>query len=1017
MCFLQIGLLAQTNETDKLISIFPNPVQGKSTMSFYTKLDGFTQINVYGIDGKMIISTGEYLQAGKNSFSLSLPKGVFILKVNGIEYSTSVKVISNTSSEINPMLVHKGIENSTPVISNSNGIMRVTTALTTPVLTTMGAVSVGPMFIVSGGNITSDGGSPVTERGICWNTTPNSTVSNNKNSSGSGVGNFYISTTSNLLSLTTYYIRPYAINIIGVAYGNEISVMTINGSSSYSCPTVNTVQLMNYGNSIATINGNVTSQGGPPVIERGVCWSTHPITTLADSKNASGSGLGLFYATAFNLNENTTYYIRAYATNQVATTYGSELSFRTSGAKIGDSYNGGIIAYFYQPGDDGYQDNARCGIMVTSSNLGSVIWSIDANELIGAQRTGLGTAGLENTSQIVYSQGSGNYAAFLCQSSGWYLPTIVEMNKFYINKDAIGGFISGKYWSSSEGSVSYSAWCQDFSTGFEILDAKNNTYNVRGAKKIYLNACAPIVTTSAISSRTSERVVAGGNVMYYTGSLITSSGICWSTNQNPTTADSKTTDGSVIGSYTSSMTGLVYGQTYYVRAYATNSVGIGYGEQVSFTYSFPLLTTIVASSITQNSAITGGDISIDGGQNVTAHGVCWSTSPNPTTANSKTSDGAGIGTFSSSIAGLTANTTYFLRAYAITSEGTSYGNQCNFTTAPVVIPEISSSCATAIYSTSATCAGNVSSDGGAPVTVRGFCWSISQSPTILNSKTTNGTGIGLFSSSITGLTASTTYYIRAYATNSTGTAYSNECSFTTGIATIPTITLSCATSITLTSATSGGNISNDGGSSITERGVCWSTSQNPTILNSKTTNGTGTGSFIAPISGLTANTTYYLRAYATNNVGTAYSAQCSFTTTLSKPDLIVEFLTINGSKDPMTDGTPVFYNGDSSYIGFGVKNQGAGASNASNVKLFLSKDDKLDDTDIILVTQNINDITAGNDVTFGNNTITIPNILSDTSATFYYILAVVDKENQIVESDETNNVLSKKIFIYGSGNN
>jgi len=86
--------------------------------------------------------------------------------------------------------------------------------------------------------------------------------------------------------------------------------------------------------------------------------------------------------------------------------------------------------------------------------------------------------------------------------------------------------------------------------------------------------------------------------------------------------------------------------------------------------------------------------------------------------------------------------------------------------------------------------------------------------------------------------------------------------------------------ITSISAMGGGNISTDGGASVTARGVCWSTSQNPTVsLSTKTTDGSGTGSFISSLSGLQSGTTYYVRAYATNSQGTAYGSQVSFTTT------------------------------------------------------------------------------------------------------------------------------------------
>lgn len=86
------------------------------------------------------------------------------------------------------------------------------------------------------------------------------------------------------------------------------------------------------------------------------------------------------------------------------------------------------------------------------------------------------------------------------------------------------------------------------------------------------------------------------------------------------------------------------------------------------------------------------------------------------------------------------------------------------------------------------------------------------------------------------------------------------------------------TSITATTATSGGTVGADGGASVSARGVCWSTTTNPTIANSKTTDGTGTGTFTSAITGLTSGTTYYVRSYATNSVGTTYGTEVIFTT-------------------------------------------------------------------------------------------------------------------------------------------
>jgi uncharacterized protein (TIGR02145 family) len=138
------------------------------------------------------------------------------------------------------------------------------------------------------------------------------------------------------------------------------------------------------------------------------------------------------------------------------------------------------------------------------------------------------------------------------------------------------------------------------------------------------------------------------------------------------------------------------------------------------------------------------------------------------------------------------------------------------------------------------------------------------------------------------------YYRGMYYSNSNllrdysnkGYGYSVRC--IRDILSLPTLTTTAVSSIETNIATCGGNIMNDGGSTITVRGVCWSTSTIPTIADSKTTNGNGTGTFISAITGLTANTTYNIRAYATNSVGTAYGTQVSFTTTASSENMITD---------------------------------------------------------------------------------------------------------------------------------
>ena len=391
------------------------------------------------------------------------------------------------------------------------------------------------------------------------------------------------------------------------------------------------------------------------------------------------------------------------------------------------------------------------------------------------------------------------------------------------------------------------------------------------------------ITTTAFTNITAVSGIAGGNITSDGGAAITARGICWSNTENPTIANSKTTDGTGKESFTSSVTGLTPGTVYYARAYATNSVGTAYGNQVTTTTLtiLPTITTSTLSTVTATTITGGGNITSDGGASVTARGVCWSITQNPTTANSKTTDGTGTGSFTSSISGLSPGVTYYIKAYAVNNVGTVYGTEITITTT-ANSPVITTATVSSITATTVTSGGNILSDGGATVTIRGVCWSTSQNPTISDNKTSNSTGIGSFSSSISGLIPGTTYFIRAYATNSIGTAYGNQLTALT-VTSIPSLTTTTSSAITSTAALSGGNISNDGGAAVTARGVCWGTTANPTTANSKTTDGSGIGSFTSNIAGLTPGTKYYIRAYATNSIGIAYGNEVTLTTIVILP--------------------------------------------------------------------------------------------------------------------------------------
>lgn len=193
----------------------------------------------------------------------------------------------------------------------------------------------------------------------------------------------------------------------------------------------------------------------------------------------------------------------------------------------------------------------------------------------------------------------------------------------------------------------------------------------------------------------------------------------------------------------------------------------------------PVLTTSPITNITFTSVISGGIATSDGGSAITEKGVCWSTSANPTTADSKTSDGSSTGQFISNLTGLTAGTLYYIRAYAVNSAGTAYGDEISFSTNPLKPAVLTTNTVTAITLSSAIGGGNITSDNGDAITGRGVAWSLITGPTIADSHTSDGTGIGSYVSNLTGLLDGTQYFVRAYATNSSGTAYGNEVTFTT----------------------------------------------------------------------------------------------------------------------------------------------------------------------------------------------------------------------------------------------
>lgn len=697
-------------------------------------------------------------------------------------------------------------------IATTFGAQKVfTTQSGVATLTTNDATNLTATTATISGSVSDDGGDAITVRGFCYAKTQEPTINDSVTTDGSDTGSF-VRTLRGLEVNTTYYYRPYATNTCGTSYGPQKSFKTSSG-----LPEVTTTAVSDITATTAKSGGNITFNGGFPVTARGVCWNTQGNPEVNDNHTTNGSGDGSFHSNITGLQPGTIYFMRAYATNRVGTSYGEETKILTLS---------GVVSLTVSNVTSFTASSAVCGGNITDDG-GSAIterglcWSTSHNPTTSGSHASSGS-------------GMGSFTITMGQ--------LTPGTTYYVRAYAKNG-VGTSYSTNPE-------------VSFTTADGK------------------PRLTTSAVNSVTATTAKCGGNITDNGGFAVTARGVCWNTMGNPVITDNHTTNGSGNGSFTSNITGLAANTTYHVRAYATNSVTTNYGRDTTFTTLSGIveLTVNEVTNKTATSATCGGNITNDGGSTVTERGICWSTSQYPTISGNHSSSGSGTGSFTITMGQLTPGTTYYVRAYATNGVRTCYSdNQVSFTTADGK-PSVTTGTITNVTATSAVCNGNEISSGGFTVTEKGLCWSTSQYPTISDNHINQGSGIGSFNSSITGLSLSTTYYVRAYATNSNGTSYGSQVSFTTGNG-LPIVATS-PVSKSGDNVISGGNVTSDGGFPVTARGICYGTLPNPDMTNTytHTNNGSGTGYYSSvidtSISGLV-----YVRAYATNANGTSYGSQ------------------------------------------------------------------------------------------------------------------------------------------------
>jgi len=880
-------------------------------------------------------------------------------------------------------------------------VAKLVSDTTSPTVTTTAASSITSTSASSGGNVTSDGGAAVTARGVCWSTSTNPTISGSKTSDGTGTGSFTSSITG-LTPGTTYHVRAYATNGAGTSYGSDLMFTTSaqaqgTGYAYIANQSNNTLTVLDTDNNqVVTIvpvgvnpQGVAVTMGGEWVYVANmdsnnvsvIKTSDYSVTNVAVGNapvgvavNPAGtrvyvSNMGSASVSVIDTTNNnsvttiavggtpwgvavnpagTSVYVANYGLNNVnvidTTNNNSVTSMGAGNDPIGVVVNP-ILPQVYVV----YRNSYSIGVIDTN-NYNNVIPVIFGG-LAGPYGVAVNPDGTR-----VYVTNAGNDSVHVIDITNNYSVQTIPS----VGGGAGAAFSSPKPIGISvnlDGTRVYVAnWGTDYaSNNVAVIETSGNTVINRltmGTSRYSLGqfigpaataaATTPTVTTTAASSITQNSASSGGNVTSDGGVSVIARGVCWSTSENPTISDTHTTDGTGTGSFASSITGLNPGTAYHVRAYATNSAGISYGADLTFTTSTtaPIVSTTAVSSITTSSAESGGNITSDGGDSVAARGVCWSTSANPTISGNHTSNGIGIGSFASNIIGLSPESTYHVRAYATNSAGTGYGDDLTFTTTVAILVTFNFSGTVTEVTDSAIFGGLVVGDKisgsytfdstTSPEGSLAYWYVFPNEPsTQLNVKAgtlslTQPFKIGVYDDAVVGLVQD------LYAVNS-GDEVSAEAihvnmeveghapdyitsldlpitpPLVTGpqiiraniqlllddnindehgslraswdiLDTTPAVTTTAVSSITHTSAISGGNVTSGGGVAVTARGVCWSTTAGPTINDSHTSDGTGTGNFTSSITGLNPGTTYHVRAYATNSAGTAYGPNVTFTT-------------------------------------------------------------------------------------------------------------------------------------------
>ena len=673
----------------RLFQNVPNPFVGVTDFALQLPEALVVQLEIYDLNGRMETSYKGTLDQGMHQFRawLATPqtyllnarteKGVVqIMMVNAghagqsrIEYtgkggSLRVDNLHNGSKGNITMPFNYGdtmsyVGNvhlagrdfaSVPVVQAqySSELIPLIFTLPLPTVTTEAATAISSTQGQLNGYVVEHPDYPVTERGFLFadNTQFNGAV---EYSTGAGSGQFHY-TVSNLQLATRYYYQAYAQSAMGITYGDVLYFDT-----QAEMPTVLTLDVMDVKASKATVTGNVTATGGAYVTHRGVCWSTAQNPTLNDSHTDDGNGLGVFTSHITGLTPDTTYYVRAYATNSVGTVYGVELTFTTQppfycGIDTLTDYDGNV----YHTVEIGQQCWLKENLRTTHYADGAIIpVGTEVSETTAYRYYPNDNSAnvpiygyLYNWAAVMHGAASSNANPSGVQGicpEGWHVPSGAEWMQLihYVRSQS-------QYWCNGDSSFIVQALASPTGYIYQSGSPFDSPYTIKGGNPNEYNA-------------TGFSALLAGNALANNFGI---SALFHSTDPTKVFCMSKDAFSPTLQGFNAPIS---------VRCLLDDS-GLG-GSVVAE----PSVTTQMVTDITSCSAQCGGFVSGRGGADVTSRGVCWSTVPNPTVNDSHTADATGNGGFKSVLSGLTPGTTYYIRAYATNSVGTAYGEERSFT--------------------------------------------------------------------------------------------------------------------------------------------------------------------------------------------------------------------------------------------------------------------------------------------------------------------------------------------------